>query len=227
MWYEKQVVKRYIWSTSDSHAEAYRRWMDYRIGRLGAKAAVGGFGTGRGAFQYELLRSEGLRPEDRLLDIGCGSLRGGRYFIGYLRAGNYTGMDISEHIIEEGKSIVGEETLREKAPTFVVNEDLRFEEFDGTFDYVVAQGVVAHLPESEVRECLRNVGRVMHDGSSFYLTYFDATDRETFDGDPSAYAYTRDELSAMASDAGRSIRFLDPDEYPYPGTMRTAVVTGE
>lgn len=224
-WYERTYVCRYVWFTSASHTEAYRRWMDYRIRRLGAKAAVGGFDEGRGAFQYDLLRRAGLEPDDTLLDVGCGSLRGGRYFIDYLRAGNYTGMDISERVIEAGRSIVGEETLREKTPTFVVNDDLRFEEFEEPFDYVISHSVFAHFTERDVRECFRNVGTVMHDESAFYVTYFDAADRGTLEDDPSAYAYTRDQLSSITEECGLSIRFLDPGTHPHPGTQRIAVVT--
>lgn len=223
--YERTYVMKYIWYTSDSHTEAYRRWMDYRIRRMGAKAAVGGFEKDRGAFQYELLKSEGLGPEDTLLDIGCGSLRAGRYFIDYLRAGNYTGMDISERAIEAGKSIVGAETLREKTPTFVVNGDFRFEEFDEPFDYIISHSVFAHLPEEDVRECLRNVGTLMHGESTFYFTYFDSTDRGNFEDNPSAYSYTAEELTSIAAENGLSMNVLDSETHPHPGTQRLAVVT--
>ena len=46
-----------------------------------------------GATQFALLSALGLPEDDRLLDIGCGSLRGGRLFITYLAEGGYTGIE--------------------------------------------------------------------------------------------------------------------------------------
>jgi len=40
-----------------------------------------------GILQYEFLLHAGLKCEDKLLDIGCGSLRAGNYFIRYLNDG--------------------------------------------------------------------------------------------------------------------------------------------
>ncbi len=38
---------------------------------------VGGMWEEIGRLQFEFLRARGLKPSHRLLDIGCGSLRGG------------------------------------------------------------------------------------------------------------------------------------------------------
>ena len=42
-----------------------------------------------GAMQFTLLYFLGLREHHYLLDIGCGSLRAGRFFIMYLKPGHY------------------------------------------------------------------------------------------------------------------------------------------
>ncbi|HXG47860.1 MAG TPA: hypothetical protein VNO52_09560, partial [Methylomirabilota bacterium] len=47
------------------------------------------------AYQLRVLQANGLRPEHRLLDIGCGPLQGGVAFIGYLAPGHYVGVDRS------------------------------------------------------------------------------------------------------------------------------------
>ena len=52
-----------------------------------------------GQMQFDYLVEHGLKPGDRMLEIGCGNLRAGRLFIDYLDAGNYYGMDISPDIL--------------------------------------------------------------------------------------------------------------------------------
>src|SRR5271169_3068223 len=54
------------------------------------------------AMTFNLLTSLGLRQNHALLDIGCGSLRCGRLFIPYLNAGNYTGIEPNQWLIDEG-----------------------------------------------------------------------------------------------------------------------------
>ena len=43
----------------------------------------------------------GLKPEHKLLDVGCGPLRGGIKFINYLEPGNYYGVDKRADVIDE------------------------------------------------------------------------------------------------------------------------------
>jgi len=44
----------------------------------------------RGEFQLHFLQQAGLQPQHRLLDIGCGPLRAGQFFIRYLEPENVT-----------------------------------------------------------------------------------------------------------------------------------------
>jgi hypothetical protein len=53
-----------------------------------------------------------------MLDIGCGTLRGGRHFIGYLDPDGYTGMDISPQAIRYGEELVRRENLTWKQPQY-------------------------------------------------------------------------------------------------------------
>ena len=47
------------------------------------------------AFQIQFLQSVGLTPDQYLLDMGCGTLRGGIPIIKYLEPGHYYGIRIS------------------------------------------------------------------------------------------------------------------------------------
>ena len=54
------------------------------------------------ALQFSLLTSLGLRENHTLLDIGCGSLRGGRLALMYLLPEHYYGIEPEQWLIEEG-----------------------------------------------------------------------------------------------------------------------------
>jgi len=56
-----------------------------------------------GQLQFNFLVEQGLLPYHTLLDVGCGCLRGGVYFVPYLENGHYFGMDINESLIEAGR----------------------------------------------------------------------------------------------------------------------------
>src|SRR5947209_178803 len=54
------------------------------IRRLGHRTFVGGEWDTIGKLQFDFIVRQGLEPRHVLLDIGCGALRGGRFFIEYL-----------------------------------------------------------------------------------------------------------------------------------------------
>jgi len=119
--------------------------------------------------------NKNLQPHHKMLDIGCGTLRGGRHFIKYLNTGKYYGIDISPKAITYAKQLVQQEGLLEKSPHLVVSEkkDLKFREFSGeTFDYILAQSVFTHLKPEHIKECFENICHIMHENSIFYFTYF-------------------------------------------------------
>jgi Methyltransferase domain len=98
----------------------------------------------KGAMQFSLLYSLGLRAEHRLLDIGCGSLRAGRFFLVYLDPGGYTGLEPNAWLIDEAvEHEIGRDVLAIKRPVFVYND--RFDVSGlGVFDFVVANSIASH-----------------------------------------------------------------------------------
>jgi SAM-dependent methyltransferase len=169
-----------------------------------------------GRLQFRFLLDRGLRPADLLLDIGCGTLRGGRHFIRYLEPGCYTGIDISEQAIMYARSLVEKQGMAAKRPRLLVSRhrDLRFGEFGNeTFDVLLAQSVFTHLPPEHIEECFQHVSSIMHQTSTFYFTYAEAAEftRTRVEG----FRYPRTFFQILA-DRYR-LRLADHSaDYPHP-----------
>lgn len=175
---------------------------------------------GIGKAQIEFLRRVGLHPNDDLLDIGCGDLRGGRYMIGYQNNGSYTGMDISEEAIATAREHVYSWNVDRSRISLSVNNDLQFNEFDaGSFDWVFANSVLTHLPEPAIRECFTNLGRILRDEGIATLSY-QHSDTAEVDHTNSAiksnvYRYPFERLSSWAAEYGLLAEYDPYDEHPY------------
>ena len=71
------------------------------------RESVGGLWDQIGQLQFDFLVANGLRPEHKLLDIGCGSLRGGVKFVRYLQSGHYFGTDLNGSLLGRHFRTVG------------------------------------------------------------------------------------------------------------------------
>lgn len=204
-----------IWYMSRyDHTEGYRRLMKYRIKHFGPEQAVGGFDQDIGKLQFDFLRGRGLNCSNTLLDIGCGSLRGGEHYIEYLNQGNYTGMDISAAAIEEGINRI-DELICLNNPSFIINDNLKFEDNDlmKSYDYAIAQSVFTHLPQHLIHECLRNIEKVV--SGTFYATFFDKVRLS-----PKDFQYNPESLIELAESHGYSTELVSKREYPHPRGQR-------
>ena len=138
-------------------------------GRL--KRVVGGSWERLGSLQFEYLKAEGLEPGSRLLDIGCGVLRGGRHFIDYLEPGHYWGIDAAQEMIDGARGEVVRSALDGKKPT-LRQTDAFDVDFGVAFDFALAQSVFTHIPLNSIALCLHNVAQVLRPGGCFFATYF-------------------------------------------------------
>ena len=156
-----------------NYLEQYRESTDRHVD-VDPQRGIGGKWDEVGQLQYDFLVEQGLQPHHQMLDIGCGTLRGGRHVIRFLDAGHYTGTDLSPRAIAHAEELVEREGLSEKRPSLLVSEsgDLKFSEFPGRqFDVILAQSVFTHLAPESIEECFAHVGQVMNDDSVFYFTY--------------------------------------------------------
>lgn len=119
-------------------------------------------------FQFEFLTAHGLRPEHRLLDVGCGLLRGGIPLIEYLETGHYVGIEARAHVLDEGRKELAAAALEHKRPLLINASDPSQIQLDARFDYVWAHSVLYHMPDDVVEGYLGLVAGCLGDGGRFY-----------------------------------------------------------
>jgi SAM-dependent methyltransferase len=108
-----------------------------------------------GRCQLEILLAHGLVPEDSVLDVGCGALRGGWWTINFLRPGRYFGIEPNVEMLNAGKEVMlGAELLAEKRPTFSHNDNFDFSVFGEKFDFVIARSVWTHTSKAQISAML-------------------------------------------------------------------------
>lgn len=119
-------------------------------------------------FQIKFLRQMGLNPEHYLIDIGCGTLRGGIPIIDYLQEGRYFGVDVRASVLEEARTELREAGLEAKNPTLFRVADMSLLTLDRKFDYMWAFSVLVHMNDRILGETLAFVSRHLSEGGAFY-----------------------------------------------------------
>ncbi len=162
----KRPIKRAI-------PKRYYRYVDPEWHRW----AIGGKWEELGRLQFDYLVAQGLEPQHRLLDIGCGPLRGGVHFIRYLEPGHYFGVEKNAALLAAGRDVeLPRFGLTEKEPVLVVMENFDFPALGQRFDYALAQSVFTHLPVNRIVRCLLNMEKVLVAGGKFFATIYENPD---------------------------------------------------
>jgi SAM-dependent methyltransferase len=139
---------------------------------------VGGLWGEIGRLQFEFLVSQGLLPDHRLVDVGCGCLRGGIHLVRYLEPGNYFGIDINQPLLDAGYDFELSQGLRKRLPRAQLRCDGEFDfsPFHASFDFAIAQSLFTHLPADLFRLCLERLARSIAPGGRFYASFYIAPD---------------------------------------------------
>jgi SAM-dependent methyltransferase len=190
------------------------------------RAAVGGMWDVIGPLQFEFLREQGLKPNHRLLDVGCGSLRAGRFFISYLDPYCYLGVDGDEALVRAGLAReIDPDVAWVKKPEFAFSYDFRFP-FDRKPDYALAQSVFTHLTPDQMVVCLVNLRRFAPD-CKFYVTFNESSFPWPNWFSPNSqrtYFYTRRQLEKVADKCGWAMTYIG--DWKHPRDQRMVLFTG-
>src|SRR5260370_8123111 len=138
------------------------------------REAVGGLWDEIGQLQIDFLLSQGLTPHHRLLDIGCGSLRGGVKLIRYLDAGHYAGVDLHESLLNAGYEIeLVKAGLTHKLPrsNLVAEGEFDFSWCPMRVDFALAQSVFTALPLNFLRVCPDRLPNFLSRPRNFFVSH--------------------------------------------------------
>ena len=119
-------------------------------------------------FQISFLKRENLKPAHYLLDIGCGTLRGGIPIIEYLDAGHYYGIESRKEVLDEGVRELREAGLEDKRPKLLDSEDNALLTIDRKFDFAWAFSVLIHMSDDILDRTLHMVSKHLSSSGVFY-----------------------------------------------------------
>ncbi len=175
------------------------------------------------AMQFNLLTTLGLREHHFLLDIGCGSLRGGKLFIPYLLPDHYFGIEPEQWLIEEGfRKELGRDIIAIKKPVFSNDRDFTCTIFDQKFDFILAQSIFSHASQAQIRRCLSQAKECMKTTSIFAASFYKGI--LNYSGDewvyPDLVSYTLIRLRELANEQGLVCEQIN---WPHPGNLTWAI----
>jgi SAM-dependent methyltransferase len=128
----------------------------------------------KGGSQLALLVGLGLREHHKLCDLGCGSLRAGRFLIPYLGAGNYHGIEPRQWVLEAGLDVeVGSDMIDKRRPRFHDSDQFDLAWFGQPFDFVLAQSVFSHTYRDLARVGLKGTAEALAPDGTLVATFME------------------------------------------------------
>ena len=128
-----------------------------------------------GRLQLTTLLRLGLRPQSKLLDIGCGCLRGGYWLIHFLDPGSYFGIEPHRGRLGLGLSLLVEPGVADaKRPRFDFNPDFDTAVFGERFDVFLARSIWTHASKPQILRMLDGFRRDGAPGAWFLTSYLPA-----------------------------------------------------
>jgi cyclopropane fatty-acyl-phospholipid synthase-like methyltransferase len=170
-----------------------------------------------GKIVFDLLLKYGLKPEHKLLDIGCGSLRIGKLIINYLDYMNYFAIEPNEWLIREYEE-KNNELLNMNLDC---NSDFNIR-FKIKFDFILANSIFIHACKRQIEKCFDEVNTVLQDNGKFIFSYIEGKDNEKSEWSyPSAVTYSKNYIEDLINKYNFKFRYLD---IKYPGRQKFILV---
>jgi len=129
--------------------------------------AVGGDFEAVGVLEYHLLRQQGLRPADTVVDVGCGSGRLAYQLRDYL-TGLYVGLDVVPELLQYAAELCGRPDWK-----FYAAPGLRIPEPDDSADFICFFSVFTHLLHEESFKYLEDARRVVKPGGKIVFSFLE------------------------------------------------------
>jgi len=184
----------------------------------GHRESIGGLWDEIGPLQFDFLVAQGLRPNDVLVDVACGSLRGGAHFIRYLEPRGYLGIEKRIELVIYGVAAeLGTELYREKRPRFVISDQFEFHKFDRSPNFGIGQSIFTHLDPHDIVLCLERLKAHASPSCRYFASFREALvpqENASRSHAHAVFAYTQQQLAEFATRAGWSFRYIGNWNHP-------------
>ncbi len=187
-----------------------------QIADLGHREFVGGMWDEIGRHQFDFLVAHGLEPHDVLLDVACGALRGGRWFIPYLEPDHYLGLDQYQELLDRGLEELGPELVEAKRPELIADAHFSFERFSRAPDVALAQSLFTHLTSRDIVDCLTKLRRRAKPTTRFWATFFngDSNANPPVSASRPVFRYPAETMAGFGETAGWRATYVGNWEHP-------------
>ena len=138
-----------------------------------------------GREQLIALLGEGLNPESKILDFGCGCLRTAYWLIRFLDSGCYHGIEPERQRVEYGLNyLFTPQELALKEPRFDFNSRFDSSVFGARFDFFLARSIWTQASKMQIEVTLDSFVRDSISSGVFLTSYLPAqSPEEDYAGD--------------------------------------------
>ena len=173
-------------------------------------------------YQFNALRSNGLKPEHYLLDLGCGPLQGGISFIRYLDVSRYTGVDLAAGNLNAAYRQISLHQLASKNPRLIQSANFGAECLgDAAFDFIWVSQLLYLFDEETMAGLLAFVSRRLRPGGKFLGDIINPERLQSVSSHYSDFVpYTLESIQRLAQSEGLKVRSLGEIlQYQYPSRL--------
>lgn len=167
-----QGATRLAGSVDIRHSHLYEDLYERYTRELPPTLSVGGGDFDLiGAIELGILGMEGLRPEDHVVDFGCGTGRLAVHLIPVLNGGRYVGIDIAQSMLDKAQQLVSQRIA--KPPCTVAWQKQtsdRFQIEEGSVDIICAFSVFTHMEHEDAYRYLKAAHPIVRSGGRFILS---------------------------------------------------------
>lgn len=180
------------------------------------------------ATQFALLFFLGLRQDQYLLDVGCGSLRVGRLLMVYLLPGHYYGIEPHQWTIDVMlEEELGREVLQKRQPHLFNDAGFNLSAFGREFDFILAHSIFTHATQGQIRKCLSEAAKVLKPEGVFAATY--GAGGNDYAGNewawPNCISYQPVTMLRFVESAGLAAKHLDWPLFGSEGNHRLLLIS--
>ena len=137
-----------------------------------------------GREQLVSLLHEGMNPESKIVEIGCGCLRVAYWLVKFLDPGCYHGIEPARQRVEYGlRYLFDDGEVELKQPRFDFNARFDTSVFSVQFDFFLARSIWTHASKQQIAATLDSFIRDSKDTGMFLASYLPArTPDEDYNG---------------------------------------------